>query len=64
MATEILPRALPDTKQAGYRLSEQDRLAILSQTPAARLSRRIERERLEFTQRHGDPFGLITPEPL
>jgi len=57
LATEILLPVRSEATAGGYKLSEQDRLAILSQAPAAQLARQIEEERLEFILRHGSPFG-------
>jgi hypothetical protein len=59
MATEILLPPRNEATADSYRLSDQDRLAIRSQTPAARLAKRIEKERQAFIQKNGNPYGLI-----
>jgi len=56
MAAQILPAATHLATQ--YKLPEQDRQAILAQAPAARLAAAIERQRQQFIDMHGSPFGL------
>lgn len=60
MASSILTPVAPATPSTSpqYRLPEERRQAILSQAPAAILHAKIEQQRLAFTQKFGDEFGL------
>lgn len=56
MATEILPATTPLATQ--YTLPDRDRQAIRSQAPSAQVAAAIERQREQFIDTYGCPFGL------